>query len=104
LLIVPAFKVLYGSLDEHLGHHKRYNREEIVGKLEKYGFEIDELECHNFLSTFGWFLNGRILKRKLISSIQVRWLDKIIPLISFVEKKVRVPFGLSLFVVCRKKG
>lgn len=102
ILIVPAGKALYGSLDEGVDHFRRYEKDTLKKKLEKNDFIIDEIYYHNLLSTIGWFVNGRIFKRKLMSSLQVRIIDKMIPLLAKAENKCRVPFGLSLIVVCRK--
>ena len=35
LLFVPSHRWLYGSLDQHLGHHRRYAKKELKKKLEK---------------------------------------------------------------------
>ena len=33
VLLVPAMKALYGTLDEHLHHFRRYDREEVLQKV-----------------------------------------------------------------------
>lgn len=39
-LTVPAFKLLWSELDEHLHHVRRYKKGELEMKLKKAGFEI----------------------------------------------------------------
>ncbi len=103
ILVVPALKPLYGSIDKGLDHFRRYSRTDLKDKLESKGFIVEEMFYHNFLSAIGWFVNGRILKKKIISSVQVKILDLFIPIIAAIERRIKVPLGLSLIVVCRKK-
>jgi len=103
ILIVPALKILYGSLDEKINHFRRYGKDELVKKLEGKNFRIEKIYYYNFISTIGWFVNGRILRRKLISSTQVKILDRLIPFFAEIEKRVKIPFGLSLIAICKKE-
>lgn len=103
ILVIPAMKFLYGSLDKKASHFRRYHKKELVNKLENRNFEIEKAYYLNFISTIGWFINSKILKRKLISSFQINILDKFIPFFSKIEKRFKIPFGLSLIIICRKK-
>lgn len=103
ILLVPALRMLYGSLDEKLAHFRRYDKRELIAKLKASNFSIEEIHYLNFFAAAGWFLNSRILKKKILSSAQVRLFDFFIPLLSRIERTIRIPFGLSLIVVCKKK-
>lgn len=103
ILMVPAIKILYGSLDEKIGHFRRYEKRELVKKLEYKNFAIEKIYYHNLISAMGWFVTGRILRKKLISSFQVKLLDKFIPFFAEMEKRVKIPFGLALMVICKKE-
>ena len=103
ILMVPAMKILYGSVDEKVGHFRRYEKGELVKKLGYKNFAVEKIYYHNFISAIGWFVTGRILRKKLISSFQVKLLDKFIPFFAELEKRVKIPFGLSLMVICKKK-
>ena len=103
LLLVPAHAFLYGSLDKAIHHHRRYNKQDLIEKLDKAGFDIEKIEYMNFCSVFGWFINFKMLKRKTMPLITIRMLDLIIPSIAMIEKIVPFPFGLSLFCVARKR-
>ena len=103
ILMVPAMKTLSGSLDEKVGHFRRYEKGELVKKLEYKNFAIEKIYYHNLISAIGWFATGRILRKKLISSFQVKLLDKFIPFFAELEKRVKIPFGLALMVVCKKE-
>jgi len=102
ILLVPALPMLYGSLDEKLGHFRRYSKKDLAKKLEAKNFDIEKIYYHNFISAIGWFINGRILKQKMMSSFQVLLLDKLIPFIAKIEHFVKVPFGLNIVVICKK--
>ncbi|MGA1823937.1 MAG: glycosyltransferase [bacterium] len=103
ILLVPALKMLYGSLDKKLDHFRRYGRAELIKKLESKNFKIEKIYYQNFISVFGWFLNSRILKKKCMSSFVVMVLDKFIPFFALLERMVTIPFGLSLIAICRKE-
>jgi len=102
ILIVPAIKFLYGSLDEKVGHFRRYEKDELIKKLEGKNFRIEKIYYHNLIGAIGWFVTGRILGRKIISSLQAKVLDRFIPLFEKIEKRIKIPFGLSLIAICKK--
>lgn len=102
VLVVPALKILYGSLDKKMNHMRRYDKIELIKKLGNNGFEVETIYYYNFFSAIGWFLNSRILNKKIIPYLQIIFLDKLIPLFEKIEKKVKIPFGLSLIAICKK--
>jgi glycosyltransferase involved in cell wall biosynthesis len=102
IIIVPALKALYGSIDQKLGHFRRYDKNDLIKKLESKNFRVEKIWYHNFISTIGWFLNGRILKTKIISSFQVLLIDKFIPFFAKVENIVKIPFGVNIIAICKK--
>ena len=40
-IYVPAFNVLYSSMDAKVGHHRRYRLGELVAKMTDAGFGVD---------------------------------------------------------------
>lgn len=104
LLLVPAFQILYGSIDRVVGHQRRYSKKELLFKLRETGFQVLEIYYMNFIATFGWFLNNRILLRKEESPSQVLFFDRyIVPWLERVESIMRPPFGLSIIAICGKE-
>src|SRR5512143_2226051 len=100
-LLVPAMPALYGTLDEHLNHYRRYALEELRAKVTEAGFAVETLRYLNRPGVFGWWLNSRVLKRKVLPSRQLaafRWLQ---PLLRLEEKKPPA-FGMSLLVLARR--
>jgi glycosyltransferase involved in cell wall biosynthesis len=101
LLLVPSHPWLYGSLDEHLGHQRRYGKKELRNKLETAGFRVIFLKHFNRIGILGWFLDSRILRRKRLPSFQLRIYNLFVPLFK-LEKFFPLPFGTSLLAVAEK--
>jgi SAM-dependent methyltransferase len=101
LLLVPSHPRLYGTLDQHLGHHRRYGRKDLKNKLETIGFNIISLKNFNRIGMLGWFLNSRIFRRKRLPSFQLRIYNLLVPLFK-LEEFLPLPFGTSLLAVVEK--
>ncbi len=101
LLFVPSHPWLYGSLDRHLGHHRRYGKKELKNKLATVGFKLVSLEYFNRIGILGWFLSSKILRRKRLPSSQLRIFNFLVPLFK-LEKLLPLPFGASLLAVAEK--
>jgi len=101
LLFVPSHRWLYGSLDQHLGHHRRYGKEELKEKLEKIGFQVILLKHFNRIGILGWYLNGKIFGRKRLPSFQLRIYNLLVPLFK-IEDLFPLPFGTSLLVIAER--
>jgi SAM-dependent methyltransferase len=101
LLLVPSHPWLYGSLDQHLGHHRRYGMKELKNKLETAGFRVIFLKYFNRIGILGWFLNSRIIRRERLPSLQLRIYNLLVPVFK-LEKFFPLPFGTSLIAVAEK--
>jgi SAM-dependent methyltransferase len=103
ILIVPAHEWLYGTMDSSIGHFRRYTRRTMAHKLKLAGLVVEKQFYLNVLGVLGWFVNGRLLRQTVPPSAQLEWFNKIVPLLSWVERRVRPPIGLSLVSVARKR-
>jgi glycosyltransferase involved in cell wall biosynthesis len=101
VLLVPSLKALYGTLDVHLHHFRRYAQDELRGKVSAAGFEIDTMRFLNRPAVPGWWLNSRVLKRRVMPRGQLRFFKWIMPLLR-LEENNPPGFGLSLLVLARK--
>jgi SAM-dependent methyltransferase len=101
VILVPALMSLYGSIDEAIGHYRRYDPATLRGVIERNGFEVESLEWLNFLGIPGWFVNSRLLRRRAVPGLQVRLYDRIAPLLARLESTVKFPVGMSLLAVAR---
>jgi SAM-dependent methyltransferase len=102
VLLVPSMTSLYGSLDRHLQHFRRYEPDPLTTLLDQCGFEVEALRFVNRLAVFGWWLNSRVLKRKVLPRHQLTAFRMMLPLLRLEEK--RPPsFGLSLLALARRR-
>ena len=112
LITVPAFNFLWSSEDNIAGHYRRYRIPKIKEQLKKNGFKVI------YSSYFFSFLvlpiiffrkTKKIDERNIsLSKIHHSFVLKfllypfyIIELV-FIKLKIKIPFGSSLFVLCKK--
>jgi glycosyltransferase involved in cell wall biosynthesis len=102
VILVPSHPSLYGSLDRVLGHRERYTTESLQQGLEKAGFRVERLFDFNRCSVPGWWLNGKVLRKKSFSKPQLKILNTAVPLIKKLDRLL--PWqGLSLIAVAVKE-
>ncbi len=102
-IFVPAGQQLFGSLDRGIGHQRRYERDELVAKLQQAGFEVEHVSFQNRIARFAWRINAKLLGYKSLPSGQSRVFDYFVPLLRRLEGE-NPPSGLSLIAVGRKKA
>lgn len=102
LLLVPAHPALYSSLDQELGHYRRYREGELHALLEQVGFHIERRFYLNLFGVFGWWLNGRVLKRRLLPRGQLGVYERLAPLFRNIEEGLGRRWGLSVVFVAQK--
>jgi SAM-dependent methyltransferase len=98
ILLVPSLRALYGSLDEALGHFRRYVPGELATKLGEAGFRVRHLEYFNLAGVPGWWFTGRVLRRRLIPGGALRWYDALVPLFR-LERFLPWRIGQSLIAI-----
>lgn len=103
LLLVPAVPAIFGTLDEQFGHFRRYGRRQLAQLVACCGYEIELLRYLNFPGIFAWFLESRILRKRTVTSRDVKLYDKtVVPLVRAIESRIPPPIGQSLVLVARK--
>ena len=102
IVLVPCGQELFGSLDEVLGHFRRYSAAELRGKMEAAGFEVERVLEFNRVSRPGWFLNARVIRRTGISKGQLRIFDRTVWFWRWADRWL--PWGpTSVIGIGRKK-
>ena len=104
ILKVPAFPWLFGTMDQAVGHHRRYTREDLAARLVDSGFHEPEMWYFNAAAIPGWWLNGVVLKRVTPPASQLTWFERVLPVVKTIDRVVRPLMGLSLFAVARKSA
>jgi SAM-dependent methyltransferase len=102
-LFVPACPSIYAPIDRMFGHHRRYTRKVLRGRLEDAGFAIQALHYYNAPGYLAWWWNFCVLKKMVFERNKVRFFDRaIFPLAHGWEYHVmRPPVGQSLMAVAR---
>src|SRR5436305_10937142 len=98
VLLVPSLRALYGTLDEALGHFRRYVPAELSEKLGAAGFRLRHLEYFNLAGVPGWWVAGRVLRRRLIPTGALRWYEALVPLFR-LERLLPWRIGQSLIAI-----
>ncbi len=104
VLLVPAHPSLLCPLDQDLGHVRRYSRVGLVGSLEAAGYEVERLFGFNLLGLPGWWLNGKLLRRRRLPALQLALYQLASRLWLPLERRLGVPIGLSWIAVARPKA
>jgi SAM-dependent methyltransferase len=101
---VPARGELFGSLDEAVGHQRRYTRTLLRSRLEEAGFFVEWVRYGNLAGVLPWLVTGRLLKRSAISGARLRAFDRwVLPVASRVESWLRIPYGLNVAALARRQ-
>lgn len=105
LIYVPAFQVLYSSMDKKVGHFRRYKRRDLQQKLQDAGFSI--LDSHyvdslGFIATLVFKLFGN--DSGDINKNSLKLFDRIIfPVSRLLDCVASAWFGKNLIAIAEKK-
>jgi glycosyltransferase involved in cell wall biosynthesis len=102
IVLVPQNPGLFGSLDQVLGHHKRYSHEELRRALTGAGFSVETVFNFNRFSVPAWWLNGKLLSRTRFSRMQIKVLELLMPIIRGIDP-ILPWHGLSIIAVASKQ-
>ena len=102
VILVPSYQFLFNHFDEELGHYRRYTKSGLSNVFSKTKFEIIHKQYFNFIGILGWFINGKVLKKKVIPGNQMRLYNTLVPFIKIIDKLILNQLGLSTIVVGRK--
>lgn len=103
IIQVPAMQSLYSSLDKNLEHYRRYSRKELIGKASEAGFKSIYWAYINFAGIFGWFVNGKILRKKILPAGQLKGFDALLPAARLMDIPFRKVAGLGLVYIGEKQ-
>ena len=102
IILVPQGPGLYGSLDEVLGHHRRYTQQQLVSVAEQADFRVERVLKFTRPGVPAWWLNGRVLRRRTFGLGQMRLLNLLTPLFRMVDSYLPLP-PLSIIGILRKE-
>jgi len=102
IMLVPAFNFAMSKFDRQVGHVRRYTKATLREAYEHAGLEVERLHYVNAPGLLAWFVGMRLLGMTPSDGPTVRVWDRVVvPAARAVEKRVRPPFGQSVFAVGR---
>ncbi|MFL5439660.1 MAG: class I SAM-dependent methyltransferase, partial [Myxococcales bacterium] len=100
IVLVPQGEWNYGTLDEVLGHRRRYDESSVRTLAADCGLEVERIVPFNRVGTIAWYLNGKVLRRRIFGLGQIMLLNSLTPLFRLLDAWLPVP-PLSLIAVLR---
>ncbi len=104
-IYVPAFPLLYSSMDKKVGHYRRYCKKELVNKMKNAGFKVNK--CY-YADSLGWFasLLYKMLPQRdgSVGVGSLKFYDRFAFPLSLLADKIcaRYLFGKNLWVLASK--
>ena len=102
VVLVPSGPWNFGTLDEALGHRRRYTEEGLREVASRAGLEVTTILRFNRLSSLPWWLNGRVLRRRAAGRLQIGAVDWLTPLVRRIDRFLPFP-PLSLIAVMERR-
>lgn len=111
VITVPAFQSLWGLQDTVSHHKRRYRKQELLDKLNKVGFVVEECFYFNYLLFLPIWLARKTIaliglnlssENELNSTLMNRVLNCIFSFDIATARKVNPPFGVSILAIVRK--
>jgi len=104
IVMVPAFKFAFGTIDRLDGHYRRYSKGDLIAKLKGAGFSPIQIRYFNSIGLIAWFYTNKIARDKHTSLAKVQIYDRyFIPILSWAERFMNPPFGQSIIAIAEKK-
>ena len=98
IVLVPQGPGNVGTLDEVLGHRRRYTHRSLAALASECGFEVRKMLEFNRIGSVAWFLNGKILRRRSFGLVQLWLLNLLTPIVRRFDSILPLP-PLSLVAV-----
>ena len=86
VILVPQDQKIFGELDAVLGHYRRYTEAELRERMEGAGLRVLEVIHFNRVTRPGWVVNGKWLRRRSFSRLQLWVFDRLVPLWRIIDR------------------
>jgi len=106
IIMVPAYQRLFGHHDRIMDHKRRYDKRIFKNKIAHLDFDIAYVRYTCSLLFIPFLFNQLFVKSGKTYFGKSRLEPKILPLLNFIsliESKIKLPFGIGLFYVLKKK-
>jgi SAM-dependent methyltransferase len=99
IVLTPALPRLFGEMDRAMGHLRRYTLGSLRRAFVAAGLRPRYGRYMNMAGVPAWWWRGRVQKKDHISERATRLFDRLVPVLSAIERLVPVLFGQSVLVV-----
>jgi len=96
VILVPAYPVLYNSLDKELGHFRRYTAAGLRKLMISAGLQFTGCRYFNAAAIAGWWYSGSLLHHKIISPAKLNWYNQMVPFFRILDRVTSSFAGISL--------
>ena len=105
-IYVPAFPVLYTSMDAKVGHVRRYTREALTSRVVAAGFRIERVAYADSIGFFATLLFKAVgNKNGSVSLGALKFYDRLIfPISRLLDRLTQRWFGKNLLLACTKQA
>lgn len=103
IVLVPQDRKIYGTLDEVLGHFRRYSEDELRRKVEAAGLIVEQVLHFNRVTRPGWYFNGSLLRKRSFDRLQLWVFDHLVWLWRKLDRLLPWP-AVSVIAIARKPG
>ncbi len=103
IILVPAYQSLYNQFDVELEHFRRYTKKTIATTFDNAAIDIERQQYFNAVGILGWFVTGKILRKKQIPGGQMNLYNTFVPVIKLIDKLILETVGLSVITVGHKR-
>jgi SAM-dependent methyltransferase len=100
IILVPNGPKILGTLDEVLGHRRRYTEPELRRVAAEAGLEVEQILRFNRVGWPAWWLNGKLLRKRTFGLLQIKVLNLLTPLFRIIDRALPFP-PLSLIAIAR---
>lgn len=100
---VPAHEWLRGSLDDAVGHYRRYSKSSLSQVARDAGYDVEAIKPFNALAMPGWFYHARIRKVQVAPPEHIRMFEHLVPVARLVDQFNPFSCGASLIARLRKR-
>jgi SAM-dependent methyltransferase len=101
IVLVPALPCIYGPIDQAMGHLRRYTLGSLKQAFDRAGLAVERGRYMNLAGVLGWWWYNRVLRKRRISGRAARLFNRMVPLLSALDRFNPLPIGQSVFLIGR---
>ena len=103
IIVVPAFPFAMSPVDIATGHVRRYTIRSLREVMTRAGLRVERIDYANALGLIGYYMATSVFRMAPKEGRMVKVYDKmVVPATKAMERRVRPPFGQSVFAVARR--